>query len=76
MRKCIKCDVKLPSRSPSSFKKYKNRELCQHCYNNPSDEERCIAITSTKKERCKHRSVPESKLGYCGAHKRIKEDKA
>lgn len=76
-RWCEKCGVKLGHRNPKrrANGKYKCRNLCQRCYNNPTEEERCVAISLRTNKRCKHRAVPESKMKYCGTHKRMREDK-
>ena len=68
-RWCEKCGAKLGHRNPKrkAKGKYKCRELCQPCFNNPTEEERCIAFNQHKK-RCGHRAKPESESGYCPLH--------
>jgi hypothetical protein len=67
-RWCKNCGIKLRSVNVNrTYRGWKVRNLCQFCYNNPSDEERCKA-TTVKGKRCKHRKDPDSKLDYCGMH--------
>tara|TARA_B100001094_G_scaffold284141_1_gene297429 strand:+ start:2546 stop:2800 length:255 start_codon:yes stop_codon:yes gene_type:complete len=68
-RWCNNCGVKLPNRNAKrTYNGYKVRNLCKSCWSNPTDEDRCDAITK-KKVRCKLRKDPESKGGYCGMHR-------
>tara|TARA_R100000995_G_scaffold84776_1_gene64755 strand:+ start:3372 stop:3788 length:417 start_codon:yes stop_codon:yes gene_type:complete len=58
---CSKCGKKLKKKS-----KYQTG-VCVECYRNPSDEERCIAVTSSG-NRCQRRISDKSHKGYCGIH--------
>ena len=68
-RWCKQCKVKLSYRNSKRKRlgKYKDRHLCQPCWNNPTEANQCNAIT-TKKTKCRIRKIPESKGGYCGYH--------
>ena len=63
---CTKCGKPLKKKS-----KYQTG-VCVECYRNPSDEERCIAITSSG-ARCQRRMSDKSQKGYCGIHMRKHE---
>lgn len=63
---CSKCGKKLKKKS-----KYQTG-VCVECYRNPSDEERCIAVTSSG-NRCQRRMSDKSHKGYCGIHMRKHE---
>ena len=69
--RCEKCGEKLSSRSQSDIKKFSISYLCQPCFNQPTLEERCIAINN-KKKRCMKRNSPKSDNGYCTLHSRMK----
>ena len=65
-RQCVKCGKPLKKKS-----KYQTG-VCVECYRNPSDDERCIAVTSSG-ARCQRRISDKSQKGYCGIHMRKHE---
>ena len=68
MIQCKQCGVKLRARNHNKKKGgYKSRFLCQMCWAKPEEEERCTAITTSKK-RCRLRKAEDSE--YCGIHSR------
>tara|TARA_R100001509_G_C4722957_1_gene167140 strand:+ start:87 stop:500 length:414 start_codon:yes stop_codon:yes gene_type:complete len=58
---CSRCGKKLKKKS-----KYQTG-VCVECYRNPTDEERCVAVTSSG-DRCQRRISDKSHKGYCGIH--------
>ncbi len=58
---CSRCGKQLKKKS-----KYQTG-VCVECYRNPTDEERCVAVTSSG-ERCQRRISDKSHKGYCGIH--------
>ena len=60
-RTCSRCGKKLKKKS-----KYQTG-VCVECYRNPTDEERCVATTSSG-DRCQRRISDKSHKGYCGIH--------
>lgn len=74
MRECKNCGTRLGHRNPERLANgFPSRELCQHCFNYPNDEERCKAITVSRGKRCKLRRLPESKGGFCGCHRKLED---
>jgi len=65
-KQCSRCGKPLKKKS-----KYQTG-VCVECYRNPTDEERCIAITSSG-DRCQRRISDKSQKGYCGIHLRKHE---
>lgn len=63
---CSRCGKQLKKKS-----KYQTG-VCVECYRNPTDEERCIAVTSSG-DRCQRRISDKSIKGYCGIHIRKHE---
>jgi len=62
-KECTRCGKKLKKKT-----KYQTG-VCVDCYRNPTDEERCIAKT-TSGDRCQRRISDKSQKGYCGIHLR------
>ena len=60
-KSCSRCGKELKNKS-----KYQTG-VCVECYRNPTDEERCVAVTSSG-ERCQRRISDKSHKGYCGIH--------
>ena len=60
-KSCSRCGKELKKKS-----KYQTG-VCVECYRNPTDEERCVAVTSSG-ERCQRRISDKSHKGYCGIH--------
>jgi len=73
-RWCKDCGTKLSHRNSKRKRMgiYKDRGVCQPCFNSPSDKERCSA-TTTAGNRCKHRKIEESEKGYCAFHNKRSE---
>ena len=66
-RWCRICGAKLAARNHKRRTNgYKDRMICQPCFINPSEEDRCTAPTHGGKNRCKHRKKPDSE--YCSFH--------
>ena len=67
-RVCVRCGQ--PKARPRKAKY--DTGLCADCYNNPSEGERCVAISVTTKKQCSRRK----RIGdYCGIHDRMNKNK-
>lgn len=79
-RWCRNCGTKISPRKPGKRTRggrgaYEDRMLCQPCFINPTDEERCAFIKIRDGLRCGLRKASDSPHGYCGIHTRLKDGK-